>query len=160
MSVKQKKHLGLYSSEFPGLHLPAMEALWLYAPEISTDSCFPSLEMKASQDPEIIVSILVLLSLPSACIGAVLWGPTDPTISVATDHLFLVSSSSNKFLDGSWLMADQPWRPTEMHPPVQKKTTRKLNCNEKERTGSALKEETSSKQATRHQRKEKREKPY
>lgn len=27
----KKKHLGLYSSEFPAPHLPAMEALWLRA---------------------------------------------------------------------------------------------------------------------------------
>lgn len=54
--------------------------------------------------------------------------------------------------------AGQPWRATEMHSPVQKKNHQKMNCNEKERTGSALKEETSSRQETGNQRKKEEEK--
>lgn len=44
----------------------------------------------------------------SACPAAALWGPTDPTISVPTDHLLLVYSSSDKLLDSSWLMTMDP----------------------------------------------------
>lgn len=101
-----KKHLALYSSEFPALYLPAMEALWLSAPELSTDSCLPSSEMKAPQDLEIGVAVLVLLASALSlqqCRGLRSRLPsTDPTINVATDHLFPVDSSCNKFLHGSW----------------------------------------------------------
>jgi len=96
-----KKHLGLYSSEFPALHLPTMEALQLSAPELNSDSCLPSSEMKTPQDLETNTAVLVLpvsaLSL-QWCRGLRSCFPsTDPNISVATAHLFLC----NKFLHGS-----------------------------------------------------------
>lgn len=98
----KKNHLGLYSSEFPALHLPAMKALWLSAPELKSDICLPSSEMKAPQDVEICVAVLVLpasaLSL-QRCRGLRYCFPsTDTIISVATDHLFPIDPSSNKFL--------------------------------------------------------------
>lgn len=87
-----KKHLGLYSSEFPALHLPAMEALWLSAPELNSDSCLPSSEAKGPQDLSITMEVLVLrirgLSL-QWCRGLrSCFSSTNPTISAATDHLF------------------------------------------------------------------------
>lgn len=76
-----KKHLGLYSSEFPALHLPAMEALWLSSPELNSDSCLPSSETKAPQDLEIGVAVLVLSPMPSVCNGAEVWGPASQALT-------------------------------------------------------------------------------
>lgn len=112
-----------------------MEALWLSAPELNSDSSLPSSEMKAPQDVEIGVAVLVLpvsvLSLQWCRPLRSCFLSTDPATSVVTDHLFLVDPSCNKFLQGSWLMATdlevgEPQRAREMQPPVKNKIARKL----------------------------------
>lgn len=104
-----KKHLELYSSEFPALHLPTMKALWLRAPELNSGSRLPISEMEATHDLKI---SMVVLSHPSSalsfqwCRGLRSCFPSnDPTITVATDHLIPIDSCCNKLLHGSQLTA-------------------------------------------------------
>lgn len=162
-----KKHLGLYSSEFPALHLPTMEALWLRAPELNSGSRLPISEMEATHDLKI---SMVVLSHPSSalsfqwCRGLRSCFPSnDPTITVATDHLIPIDSYYNKLLHGSQLTATgigvgQTQRVTEMHPPVKNKIAIKINCDELQKTERLFKQETSNKQKTVEERKEKKKK--
>lgn len=152
-----KKHLGLYSSEFPAVHLPTMEALWLRAPELNSGSCLPNSEMEATHDLEI---SMVVLGLPSSalslqwCRGLRFCFPSnDSTITVAIDHLIPTDSSCNKLLHGSQLRATgvgagQTQKATEMHPPVKNKIGIKINCDELQRTERLFNQETSNKQET------------